>query len=75
MAGGFHLGAGAQRRSSRPVTHAAPLPIAHGDRVCSGGGRYVGVVVKHLRDGMAECICASDGRRWHLPVAELRPAR
>ena len=61
------------RRRTWPLSRVvAPVP---GDTVTWGGGRFAGRFVKVGRDGHAELICDADGRRWRLPLADLRRAR
>ena len=60
------------RRRTWPLSRVAPVP---GDRVTWGAGRFAGRFVRVGRDGMAELICDATGRRWRLPLADLRRAR
>ena len=61
------------RRRTWPLSRVAPVP---GDRVTWDDGRHAGKLVAiSPRDGMAELLCDADGRRWRLPLADLRRAR
>jgi hypothetical protein len=58
----------------RAPPRPAPVPFGAGDRVSWQGGRHQGVFVALAEGGKAEVLCASDGRRWRLPVSDLTRA-
>jgi len=61
------------RRRTWPLSRVAPVP---GDRVTWDAGRHTGKLIAiDPRDGHAELICDTTGRRWRLPLAELARAR
>ena len=81
MAGGFHTPGGERPRASqrrvatRPSTVPSPIAPAPGDRVTWGEGRFAGRFIEVGRDGLAELLCDATGRRWRLPLADLRRIR
>jgi hypothetical protein len=66
---------GAPRRASQRHAKASPPAASSTPELRPGDQErwpyHAGAVTRVLADGLVEILCATDGRRWRLPVAEL----